>query len=200
MENLQTNVISILNYLLPGFLTAWIFYRLTSFKRPSQFERVIQALVFTIFVNLFVTLTKIFLLWIGKFFDIGTWTTETNYIYSVLFAIFTGFLFSYVSNSDKVHSILRKLNITKETSYPSEWYGTFAKNITYIVLHLDGERRIYGWPREWPSDPKNGHFVLEVASWLVGKKQIELTNVKYIMIDSKDVKMVEFMHKTWENN
>ena len=76
--------------------------------------------------------------------------------------------------------------------------------MTYVVLHLDGERRLYGWPIEWPSESERGHFVLTEASWLDDESkdeknnQIELTGVSSIMVDVKQVKMVEFMKKTWE--
>jgi len=43
--------------------------------------------------------------------------------------------------------------------------------------------------------------LLEDASWLLESsenKEQEMTDVKYILIRAKDVKFVEFMHKTWE--
>ncbi|PJE02482.1 MAG: hypothetical protein CK427_07460 [Leptospira sp.] len=198
MENLAESLIPLLRYLLPGFLTAWIFYGLTSFEKPSQFERVVQALIFTIFVNITVIIVKT----LKQAFDyiyILSWNEDTEFIVSFFIAILIGFVFAYFSNNDKFHEILRKFKITKETSFTSEWYGAFNSYITYVVLHLDGERRIYGWPKEWPSTPGKGHFVLEQASWLHGRRQIPITGVDYIMIDAKEVKIVEFMNKSWEN-
>jgi len=43
--------VELFQFLLPGFLSAWIFYGFTAFEKPNQFERVIQALIFTIFVQ-----------------------------------------------------------------------------------------------------------------------------------------------------
>lgn len=101
---------------------------------------------------------------------------------------------TYYSNNDKFHRFLRKLNITKETSYASEWFSAFSSNITYVVLHLNDGRRIYGWPREWPTEPSIGHFVLQQASWLDDdNKQVSLDGVKSILIKGADVDMVEFM-------
>ena len=37
--------------LLPGFLAAWVYYGLTAHPKPSPFERVIQALIFTVIVR-----------------------------------------------------------------------------------------------------------------------------------------------------
>jgi hypothetical protein len=33
-------------------------------------------------------------------------------------------------------------------------------------LHLNDERRIYGWPEEWPSDPRAGYFSIAEAEWI----------------------------------
>lgn len=117
----------------------------------------------------------------------------------MVFAIILGFIFSYYSNNDKLHKFLRDKNITRETSYASEWFGAFLKNVTYIVLHLKDGRRLYGWPREWPTDPKNGHFVIEQASWLEEDNEIELEEVNQVLIDTSQVELVEFMEKSWEN-
>jgi hypothetical protein len=68
------------------------------------------------------------------------------------------------------------------------------------VLQLHDGRRIYGWPREWPSDPTQGHFLLEIPSWLDGEKEIPLVGVSAIMVNVQDVRWVEFMNKTWESN
>jgi len=119
-------------------------------------------------------------------------------VWSIISAILLGVTFSYFANNDKVHKQLRDLGITRETSYPSEWFGVFLNNVTYVVLHLDGERRLYGWPQEWPSEPERGHFVLVQASWLTENEQIPITGVESIMVDVKEVRMVEFMEKSWE--
>lgn len=112
-----------------------------------------------------------------------------------------GFTLSYYSNNNKIHDLLGKFKITRETSYPSEWFSAYL-DATYVVLHLEGERRLYGWPKEWPSDPVNGHFQIINASWLVDEngtnKIIPLENVESILIDVKQVKMVEFMKMTKE--
>jgi hypothetical protein len=93
---------------------------------------------------------------------------------------------------------LRDRNITKETSFPSEWFGEF-RNARWIVLHLNDSRRLYGWAKEWPSNAKKGHFVITYPTWLVGDGQeIAITGVKNIMINANDVKWVEFVESLQE--
>lgn len=199
MDTLTPDIIAVLQYLLPGFITAWIFYAFTSYIKPSQFERVFQALIFTLIIQVITFLFKESLIYIGNYWSVAEWRESFNLIWSVVFAIILGFVFSYYSNNDKLHKFLRDKNITRETSYASEWFGAFLKNVTYIVLHLKDGRRLYGWPREWPTDPKNGHFVIEQASWLEEDNEIELEEVNQVLIDTSQVELVEFMEKSWEN-
>lgn len=201
MGNLTSDLISLLHYLLPGFLAAWIFYSFTSFKKPTEFERIIQALIFTIIIQSISHLTKKLLLFIGNFASIGAWDNDVAIIISLIIATALGFTFTFYSNNDKFHTLIRKANISKETSYPSEWYGEFSTKITYVVLHLKDGRRIYGWPKEWPSTPNIGHFSLLEAAWLDNEnKETVLHTVDSILINSENVEMVEFMKNTWESN
>jgi hypothetical protein len=201
METFAKDFVTLLQYLLPGFVAAWVFYGFTSFPKPSQFERVVQALIFTIFIQAFVFITKKIFLLLGTKCPFFNWNGHFALIFAITFGIFLGITFSYFANNDKLHKILRYWKITKESSFPSEWFGVFLKNVTYVVLHFEDERRLYGWPIEWPSEPDKGHFVLEQASWLDEDnkdKQIPITGVKSIMVNAKDVKWVEFMENTWE--
>lgn len=198
MENLASDLVQLLRYLLPGFLAAWVFYGFTSFVKPSQFERVIQALIFTLIVQVVVYFYKMTAFYLSKYWVFGLWSKDIELVVSVGVAAVLGFVFAYFANSDKFHAVIRKIGASKETSYPSEWYGEFSNKVTYVVLHLDGERRLYGWPKEWPSNPEKGHFSIQQASWLVNGEEIPLTGVETILIPAKDVQMVEFMEKTWE--
>ena len=185
---------------LPGFVTAWVFYAFTSYPKPSQFERVIQALIFTLIIQFSIlSISNIVSFVVEEKISIKIGSNE-NLAWSVAFAISLGLLFSYFANNDKFHKILRWAKITKETSYSSEWFSAFSDNITYTVLHLDDGRRIYGWPIEWPTEPNAGHFLLEQAVWLTDdNKEIETSGVESILVDAKNVKFVEFMKNTWES-
>ena len=201
MENISKDLISLLQYLLPGFITAWVFYGFTSYPKPSQFERVVQALIFTVIIQAMIFLTKAFLLLAGHFYLVGSWNEVSRLIWSILFAFVLGLLICYFANNDKLHAVFRKWGVTQETSYASEWFGAFLNNVTYVVLHLNDERRLYGWPIEWPSEPGNGHFLITDASWLdTDGKEIQITGVENMLIDAKDVKWVEFMRRTWEGS
>jgi hypothetical protein len=191
------DLIPLIMFLVPGFLAAWIFYSLTSYLKPSVFERIIQALIFTLFTQAISEIVKVTSLTIGKLYSFGPWTNSSSTFTSTLSACFIGVLFSYFANNDKFHAFLRWLNITKETSFPSEWHGTFSVDdgISYIVLHLEDERRLMGWPTEWPADPHDGYFKIDEPEWVHTVPPANLEHLQCILIHVKDVKWVEFMKK-----
>ncbi|MCW9581302.1 DUF6338 family protein [Raoultella ornithinolytica] len=197
MESLSTELFNILKYLLPGFLTAWIFYAFTSYPKPSQFERVVQALIFTIFVQGLTFVIKDISLLIGeKWHSFGTWTADVGLAWSYISAILIGFIFSLFANTDRFHAFLRRIKVTKQTSYHCEWFGAFhSREEQWVVLQLCDGRRVMGWPHEWPSDPSKGHFVLMEPSWLDGEEEIKLPQIEIIIFKVTDIKWVEFLNK-----
>jgi putative flippase GtrA len=202
MENLSIDIIKLLRYLIPGFIAASIFYSLTPFPKQSPFERTVQALIFTVFIQALVYGVKSILIFVGKRWTLLEWNTNFELPWSIIIAILLGLIFSYLINNDKTHKKLRDLNITKETSYFSEWYSAFSnkENITYIVLHFEDGRRLYGWPKEFPSAPEKGHFIIEKASWLDdNNNEIGITGVKSVIVDVKEINLIEFIEKHKEN-
>lgn len=189
------DIIPLLQYLLPGFLAAWIFYGLTSFEKPSPFERIIQALILTLIVQSLVIITRDVLeLADNPYISFGEWSSDSSLVWSVIHGAVTGLLFSFLANKNGAHEILEKLGITKETSFPSQWVSAFSQNAKYIILHLEGGRRIFGWPREWPCSPVDGHIFLTGACWLTEDEVIPLEGMEGILIPSSQVEYVEFVN------
>ena len=189
MSWLSNDVVEILTFLLPGFIAAAIFYSLTSHPRPSEFISVVHALIFTMVVQAIV-----FLLPLERLSELLGSSAEAEILVSVPVALAMGMLASYVSNRDKLYAFLRWLRITRETSYPSEWYSSFANHEgCYVVLHLQGDRRLYGWVEEWPGQPDKGHFRLAEVSWVTEDSQSTLDQVSAIVIPASQVEMVEFV-------
>jgi small-conductance mechanosensitive channel len=194
MELPSKTVVDVLTYLMPGFITAAIVYNLTPAPRPIPFERVVLALIFTIAVQVLVLILKTALSLAGSSgINFGPWTDETQLLWSVLFAVLLGLILAYLANTDRLHSYLRKLGITHQTSYSSEWYGVLSQNRGFVVLHLVGQRRLYGWAEEWPSTADQGHFVISLAEWLDGDTRIPATGVERILIKATEVEMIELM-------
>ena len=191
----SSEIIKVIYVLLPGFVTAWIFYALTAYSRLSPFERTVQALIYTAIVQAVVLVFREFMFLFGTKCCFGEWTDNVAFVTSIIFAALLGLLFSASTNNNWFHPLLQKWRITKQPSYPSEWFSALTENQQYVVLHLTGSRRILGWPYEWPNHCDSGHFVLTNASWLSDENDVTPpTNVHLILIPAKDVEMVEFLN------
>lgn len=179
---------------------AWIFYSLTSHKIPTSFERVIQALIFTLIVQVLVSAQKKILLYFGQtLFSLGEWTKNSELVASLLTAVCLGVLAAYIVQSDLLHRLFRQLGVSSRSSQPSEWHGIFSKNLLYVVVHMKDGRRLFGWPSEWPSDHERGHFFITSPSWIIDKEErkeeIPLNQVEGILLDVKDVQWIELIKR-----
>jgi len=83
MDSISQNVVTILQYLLRGFLVAWVFYGFTSYPKP-QFERVIQALIFTLIIQATVFVEKAIFLQVGVYQNFGNWNEHSEVICSTV--------------------------------------------------------------------------------------------------------------------
>ncbi|WP_315975556.1 DUF6338 family protein [Pseudomonas sp. 14P_8.1_Bac3] len=147
MDDLVKEIIPLLQYLIPGSLAAWIFYSVTAFKRPDTFGQIVRALIFTFVIqSLVVGLGALFLLIGERFYSLGVWDRNSEALLSGVMAVLLGFLSCYISSSDKLHGLLRKVKITRQTSFPSQWYSAFSTRPRFVVLQLLDNRRLYGWP------------------------------------------------------
>ena len=202
MKFLSSQVIDVLVFLLPGFVAAATFNSLTSYPKPSIFEQIIQALIFTILGRAVVEL-------IGAFCCDDSENSDNCWIYdylilmsvscSVILAVVTAILL----NKDFPHRWLRAWKITRETSYPSEWYSAFSRYTShncFVVLHLIDGRRLYGYPDEWPSHPVDGHFHISEYRWLCDEEneneqsEEAVLNKGAILIPSNQVTLIEFLY------
>lgn len=180
--------------LLPGFIAAGIYYTLTAHPKSSEFERVIQALIFTALLKFFTTLLRAMFLFFGKVLALGTWSADVELAWAILLSLPLGLLFAWVVNNDVLHAFMRRRNLTRRTSHPSEWYSAFVGNRRWVILHLTDRRRLYGWPDEWPDQPDKGHFVINEPEWLLDDNQrAPLYQVKAFVLPASEVKMVEFL-------
>jgi hypothetical protein len=181
--------------LLPGFVTASIFYALTAHPKATEFERIIQALVFTVLLKVITMPIRWFLLLVGTAWaPFGNWSTDADLAWMTVLALPLGLLFVWMANKDACHRFARSLGLTSRTSYPSEWYGAFIRERRWVVLNLGEGRRLYGWPEEWPDQPDKGHFVIDQPEWVMDDgSRVPILQTSKFMVPATDVKQVEFL-------
>ena len=205
MEDLK-DVVSLLLQLFPGFIAAWILYGFSSYPKPSQFERLAQALVFSFLVKVLLIPERALAFWVGTLRSFGIWDDDSQLLAATFTGIAIGLGGAYFARNDKLYAGARILGLTTRTAYPSEWFGALTREPRYIVLHLKDGRRIFGWPQQWPSDPTSGYFELVESKWLQGATADDRTAEKdtqnaastatvvdSILVPAVDVKMVEIL-------
>ncbi|MCU0120903.1 DUF6338 family protein [Pseudomonas sp. B2M1-30] len=192
MDDLVKEVIPLLQYLIPGFVSTWIFYTLTAFKRPDTFGQIVQALIFTFVIHGVVLGVGAICLWIGlKGFSVGVWSVKVHACWAFFVSVALGLCSCFLSTNDQLHGWLRRRNVTKQSSYPSEWFSTLSQNSSLITLHLTDERRVFGWPVEWPPESGSGQFVMQNPYWLNGDGTKTPFESEFLLIDSGNIKWVE---------
>jgi hypothetical protein len=94
------------------------------------------------------------------------------------------------------------LRFTKETGAPTEWWRAFNKHEWYIVLHLKGGKRLYGWPEQWPNKYDSGHFSIKQPAWFKddGSEMWPLPQLERLLVPAADVSIVEMYKKPEELN
>lgn len=197
MNQATGEIVGILVFLLPGFVSIAVFHWLTPHRRPGVFDQIVQALMFTAFAQIASWAAAAALR-----SDWGAasthWTEAYPLLLSAPIALFVGAVAAAAANRDLVHRPLRRLGVTMETSYPSQWYAAFSaftrlRGGYYVVLHLSGERRIYGRLAEWPSRPDEGHFRMLAYQWLTDEGVLTVAGSAAILIPVEAVEMVEFI-------
>ena len=187
----SNEVVTVLAFLLPGFVGVIVFYALTSYPKPNDLERIVQALAFTIASQ---AISSVVVHYLDLSWSETAWPELADAVIPFGTALVLGLGAAIAVNHDFPHRILRMLKVTRETSYPSEWYGAFADNEWYyVVLHFRNGNRLYGWPEEVPSRPDQGHFVLFECEWLVDDERRPLPETSVLVIPAQDVSMVELI-------
>lgn len=190
-------VLTLVYELLPGFLAAWIFHGLTSHPKASEFERIVQAFVFTGIVKCLVMVLKSWLFKIGRWWPFcGQWLTEqdgfnADVIASFSTAVALGLVVSVAANKDVVHSWLRARGWTLRTSKPSELVNALDKGKGYITLNMKNGDLINGWKNEFPDD-EDGYYVVDEPQLMKdGKETIDRRHIERMIVPAKEVLYVQ---------
>jgi fructose-specific phosphotransferase system IIC component len=113
MPELSKESVALFGYLLPGFLAAWVLYGLTSDPKPSQFERVVQALIFTFVVHALLSPLQSLLTFVGEHAAVlRPWDDTSRDIARLVLALLLGLILAIYTNTDAVHRWFRDRGLT----------------------------------------------------------------------------------------
>ena len=97
MEDALLEKLPLLQYIFAGLVMSWIFYGLVPHKKPDQFERIVQALVYTAMIGLLATPIN----------DLLPEKIPDNLVIFSL-AIFLGIAFAICVNNNRPHGWITK--------------------------------------------------------------------------------------------
>jgi len=185
----------LLQTISPGFVTTLIFYWLASVPKPSQFERVVQALICSGLIKLTVKGLMNLFLWIGQWWFISAWTTTVESLWSYVLAVGIGLALARFAFNGKLYKWAREKKLTSRTSeLIQEWDFAFLKyKDQYLVLNFLDGRRLMGYAKSWPSNPLTGHFIIVDPVWLEEDGPRPYDGVTSVLIANSDVLWVEFL-------
>ena len=149
--------------------------------------------MFTLFVKALVFVEQGALQYIGNWYAIRPWDANADLVASLTTGLALGLVGAYVVNKDNLHEFLRSKGISTRSSQPSEWCGILTQVPLFCVLHFKDDRRLFGWPEVWPSDPDKGHFFMVYPVWVHETPHMPMTGVEGILISVADIKHIEFV-------
>lgn len=204
MEALSKETVSLLQYLAPGFIAAWIYYGLTPNAKPPQFERVVQALIFTVIVQTLVLGQQSFFEFVGRYHSIGIWTSQVNLVASVATGLLLGALIAIIISKEWVHRCARFMGMSRGTGHPSDLYAAFVDEPRWVVLQLKSGMRLEGWPLRFPSQPDIGHvYLTHVGRTYKGFPCEDLEDLSVLhgmLIAVSDIESIEFLNLEKKND
>lgn len=188
-------LIPILLFLLPGLVTTGVVNALVVRKPKDAFDKIIEALIFTMLnIALFVAVRWLLEL-IPKiqfardnFYTVGNISLITGC--SITVALVT----AAEMNNEWLLQKLRNWRITRKTAKPSTWIETLAQSQRFVVVHLTDGRRVYGWPTFYSDTAEERAIYLESASWLGDDNEVLNDPLISILLDKDSgISFIEFV-------
>jgi hypothetical protein len=187
--------------LLLGFITRTIIGSLVHRKKIGDMESVIESFIFSFLIYLIILF--IYPSSISEVIVIINDKNLTNFhndikvllIVSMLTSIFLGLIMSIILNHDYIHNFLRWSKVTTETSRESTWLDIFLDmKGKSVVVTLDDDRRIEGYPAYYSHDQEEGCIFLTDAYWIDDKNEtIKCEHDGILLTKYEKIKRIEFL-------
>ncbi len=129
--------------LLPGFVSARIARALSDQAPQSEFERVIEALIFSFFnyvIYIAAFGTSLPIEWVPSF-QVHRW----RILFLALIACTLGLLWGVLRSKDLILRLLRLWGWTERTSSESVWNDVFVSLEGSVQVGLKDGRNLIGW-------------------------------------------------------
>lgn len=154
--SLNTETLTVLLVLLPGFVCAKLIAWLCPRPQQTEMEKVVDALLYSFIVY------AIFVL----IFGLPGKVVRGQVAVLALIPFVVAALVSFVVTNDSTGALLRWAKLTHRTTRPSTWHDVFHKYSGYVLVELEDYRWIMGWVEFYSDFPNPPTLFLKDACWI----------------------------------
>lgn len=160
-------------YLLPGFLGAVVYDYLVERQKPTNFDRIIEALVLTLVSSVLAhvgfdvaLLPDIAISKDTSLTQILNVFLSVNIFYISLCAVGISIVFALINNHNILYRILNITRLTYKNGDGDVWYDTFYRHRKYWVsIKFSDNRILIGWPQYYSFTGQPRELFVADATW-----------------------------------
>jgi hypothetical protein len=201
MPDIRFEAITILVVLLPGFLAARIEQRLTVNPKQTEFDKTIEALLYSFFIYLISTAifrslpVSLKAEKVGETIRYSIEASALRLAFLPVIALVLSSLVSFAANNDYFGRFFRWLRVTRRTWRSSTWADVFHNFGGVVQVELSDGRCVLGWLKYFSDRPEDGTVFLEHAAWVDADGNLEQIRGPGILLTEKyGIRSVMFLN------
>jgi hypothetical protein len=200
MADVKFQALIVLLILLPGFFAARIVQSLVTRPQQSEFDKVIEALLYSFVTYLVFTATigqvPLFLRvepdGQAKLVSVGARVGPLLWLGLIALAI--ALIVSISTNNDLHGRVLRKLRFTQRTARSSVWSDVFHNPTGYVQVELADGRNVLGWLKYYSDTPEESSLYLEDAAWIgPGNTKVPVKGPGILLTKQSGIRTIMFL-------
>jgi hypothetical protein len=206
MPDFRFEVLTALVVLLPGFLAARLEQRLTVNPKQNEFDKTIEALLYSFFVYLIYTAifrslpVSVKAEKAGETIHYSIESSPLHLALLPLIAVVLSVLVSFAANNDFFGRLFRWLRVTRRTWRASTWNDVFQNFGGVVQVELSDGRSVLGWLKFFSDRPEDGTLFLEHAAWVNADGDLEEIQGPGILLTEKSgIREVMFLNAGTES-
>lgn len=200
MPDFKFEAIAILVVLLPGFFAARIEQRLTVNPEQKDFDKIVEALIYSFFIYLtFTAITHSFPISLrvdkeGPSANYSISASPLRLALLPMIAVVLATIVSSATNHDWFGGLFRWLQVTSRTWRSSIWNDVFQLHGGVVQVELSDGRSVIGWLKYYSDRPDNASLFLERASWVRDDGQpVEIIGPGILLTGENHVRSIMFL-------
>jgi hypothetical protein len=202
---LSYQVLNVLVFLAPGFLSQVIFEAAVYREKKEIPNKIIESLIYSLIIYF---LASVFAKTSPVILTQTTIQDQTQYgieiasqtIFVVLsLSVLIPLALAYLITTDLIHAALRKIRITIRTSRANTWIDVLYSVRSPVIVNLKDGRRVFGWVGFYSNTAEEGKLYLHNPSWVIEEnnqiKYVELNIKGLFLVEPNGIEFIEFLNE-----